>query len=70
MYLTNLCECAEIVKGTPEVYVNLMKSCWQNDPSERSTIEEIDDIIFKWNIYSKNSEIHKIFKMADEEMKK
>ncbi|RHZ60903.1 hypothetical protein Glove_350g158 [Diversispora epigaea] len=52
-----------IVKGTPEIYVNLMKSCWQNDPSKRPTSEEIYDIMFKWwLIDDENLEIDKIFK--------
>ncbi|RHZ60907.1 hypothetical protein Glove_350g157 [Diversispora epigaea] len=56
----------EIVKGTPEIYVNLMKSCWQSDPSKRPTSGEMYDIIFKWDIYDENSEIHEIFKKAEE----
>ncbi|RHZ60906.1 hypothetical protein Glove_350g155 [Diversispora epigaea] len=58
----------EIVKGTPEIYVNLMKSCWQNDLSKRPTCEEIYDLISEWYIHNENTEIYKIFKKADEEM--
>ncbi|CAG8807433.1 7396_t:CDS:1, partial [Dentiscutata erythropus] len=59
----------EIVKGTPEIYVNLMKSFWQSDPSKRPTSEEIGDIlIYQWSVFEGNSEIYKIFKKANKEM--
>ncbi|CAG8474723.1 11886_t:CDS:2 [Diversispora eburnea] len=39
------------------------------DTSKRPTSEEIYDIIGKWDIYDEDSEIYKIFKKADKEMK-
>ena len=38
----------EIVKNTPQCYVDLMKKCWDKDPLKRPDVSEIEDIINNW----------------------
>ena len=38
----------EITMDTPECYANLMKRCWDSDPSKRPYIKEIRRIIGGW----------------------
>jgi len=38
----------EITYDTPECIVNLMKRCWDSNPSKRPTIEEIKGKTFQW----------------------
>ncbi|CAB4422625.1 unnamed protein product [Rhizophagus irregularis] len=38
----------EIVENTPQCYVDLMKKCWNEDPSERPSSREVLNIIRKW----------------------
>ena len=38
----------EITMDTPECYVNLMKKCWDPDPSKRPSIKEIRRTIGGW----------------------
>ncbi|RHZ88511.1 hypothetical protein Glove_22g111 [Diversispora epigaea] len=57
----------KIVKGTPDIYVNLMESCWKSDPSERMKSPEIFKTISAWH----NNEVEifrEMFKKADKEM--
>ncbi|GBB84868.1 hypothetical protein RclHR1_11450001, partial [Rhizophagus clarus] len=38
----------EIIKNTPICYINLMKKCWDSEPSNRPTIAMLEYIISKW----------------------
>jgi hypothetical protein len=38
----------EIIKNTPQCYVDLMKKCWNEDPLKRPSSEEVSNIIRKW----------------------
>ncbi|CAB4419710.1 unnamed protein product [Rhizophagus irregularis] len=48
--ILNICkgERPEIIKNTPKCYVDLMKKCWDSDPSNRPTIIVLEDIISEW----------------------
>ncbi|POG67995.1 kinase-like domain-containing protein, partial [Rhizophagus irregularis DAOM 181602=DAOM 197198] len=45
----------EIIENTPQCYVDLMKKCWNEDPSERPSSKEVVKIIGKW-IYCPSNE--------------
>jgi len=49
----NLNERPEIIENTPPCYMNLMKKCWDSDPSKRPTIKIIEDTISNWLIHLK-----------------
>jgi serine/threonine protein kinase len=38
----------EIAKNTPECYIDLMKKCWDSNPSNRPTIIELEYKISEW----------------------
>ncbi len=38
----------EIIKNTPQCYIDLMKKCWDKDPLKRPKAFEIRNIIRKW----------------------
>src|SRR5581483_4085664 len=38
----------EIIKNTPKCYMQLMEKCWDSDPSNRPTIEMLENIISEW----------------------
>src|SRR5581483_7491335 len=38
----------EIIEGTPQCYIDLMKKCWDEDPSKRPSASEIMNIIKEW----------------------
>ncbi|GBC29534.2 kinase-like domain-containing protein [Rhizophagus irregularis DAOM 181602=DAOM 197198] len=42
----------EITNDTPECYANLMKRCWNSDPSKRPSITEVTKVLGDW--YRKN----------------
>ncbi|GBB91016.1 hypothetical protein RclHR1_01810019 [Rhizophagus clarus] len=42
----------EIIKNTPQCYVDLMKRCWNDDLSKRPTALEVLNIIKRWIIHS------------------
>ena len=48
----------EIIKNTPQCYVDLMKRCWNEDPLKRPNASEIEEIIGSWisNIIEKINE--------------
>ncbi|CAB5360039.1 unnamed protein product [Rhizophagus irregularis] len=46
--ISGLSERPEIVENTPQCYVDLMKKCWNEDPSERPSSKEVLNIIRKW----------------------
>jgi len=41
----------EITYDTPEFFANLMKRCWNSDPSKRPTTKEICELIIQWNFF-------------------
>ncbi|POG70721.1 kinase-like domain-containing protein, partial [Rhizophagus irregularis DAOM 181602=DAOM 197198] len=38
----------EIIKNTPKCYVDLMKKCWDTNPSNRPNIIMLENIISEW----------------------
>jgi serine/threonine protein kinase len=38
----------EIIKSTPKCYIDLMKKCWDSNPSNRPTIIMLENIISEW----------------------
>ncbi|POG70762.1 kinase-like domain-containing protein, partial [Rhizophagus irregularis DAOM 181602=DAOM 197198] len=38
----------EIIKNTPKCYIDLMKKCWDSNPSNRPTIGMLENIISEW----------------------
>ncbi|GBC05223.1 hypothetical protein RclHR1_06100003 [Rhizophagus clarus] len=38
----------KIVENTPQCYVDLMKKCWNEDPSKRPSAKEVKNIIENW----------------------
>ncbi len=38
----------EIIENTPQYYIDLMKKCWNEDPSKRPSASEVLNIIKKW----------------------
>jgi serine/threonine protein kinase len=38
----------EIIENTPQCYVDLMKKCWNEDPSKRPSSLEVKNIIKEW----------------------
>ncbi|GES73526.1 kinase-like domain-containing protein [Rhizophagus clarus] len=38
----------EIIKNTPKCYIDLMKKCWNPNPSDRPTITVLENIISEW----------------------
>ncbi|EXX62980.1 kinase-like domain-containing protein [Rhizophagus irregularis DAOM 181602=DAOM 197198] len=41
-------ECPEIIKNTPQCYVDLMEKCWNEDPLKRPSASKILNIIKNW----------------------
>jgi serine/threonine protein kinase len=52
----------EIIKNTPQCYIDLMKKCWDEDPLKRPSASEILDIIEKWIFQPSNMNIKNINK--------
>ncbi|GBC42854.2 kinase-like domain-containing protein [Rhizophagus irregularis DAOM 181602=DAOM 197198] len=44
----------KITEDTPECYANLMKSCWNPDPTKRPSIKDIRLTFGRWTFKSKN----------------
>ena len=44
----------EIIKNTPKCYIDLMKKCWDSNPSNRPTIIMLENIISEWIEYITN----------------
>ncbi|RIB13306.1 kinase-like domain-containing protein [Gigaspora rosea] len=55
----------EFVRGTPQIYIDLVRQCTNADESKRPTAIEIREILEVW-IY--NEEFIKLFKEADKNM--
>jgi serine/threonine protein kinase len=57
----------EFPRETPKCYVELMKQCWNKNPSKRPTAEMVYNEIVDWyNSYESKKEISEEFKTADE----
>src|SRR5581483_2417783 len=50
----------EIIEGTPQCYIDLMKKCWNEDPSKRPSAFKIKDIIDKWIYFPYEKNIKEI----------
>ena len=57
----------EITDDTPKCFANLMRNCWNPDPSKRPSIMEIHQIFYKW--FYRN-ESNNQFKKAEIKRKK
>ncbi|GET55515.1 kinase-like domain-containing protein [Rhizophagus irregularis DAOM 181602=DAOM 197198] len=38
----------EIKKNTPKCYIDLMKNCWDSNPSNRPTVRMLENIVSEW----------------------
>ncbi len=49
----NVCrgERPEIIEDTPQCYVDLMKKCWDENPSKRPDASEIMEIVHNWQVH-------------------
>ncbi|GET65215.1 kinase-like domain-containing protein [Rhizophagus irregularis DAOM 181602=DAOM 197198] len=47
----------EIIENTPQCYIDLMKKCWNEDPSERPSSKEVINIVKKWIFRPYNNEV-------------
>ncbi|GBB92849.1 hypothetical protein RclHR1_20660002 [Rhizophagus clarus] len=52
----------EIIENTPQCYVDLMKKCWNEDPTKRPTAKEVSDTIADWIFQPNNNEIREELK--------
>ncbi len=52
----------EITYDTPECFANLMKRCWDSDPSKRPSISEICNMAFQWRL-TKQFNVEKILEL-------
>uniref|UniRef100_U9UNJ0 Serine-threonine/tyrosine-protein kinase catalytic domain-containing protein n=1 Tax=Rhizophagus irregularis (strain DAOM 181602 / DAOM 197198 / MUCL 43194) TaxID=747089 RepID=U9UNJ0_RHIID len=39
----------EIIENTPKCYIDLMKKCWDSNPSNRPTITMLENIVSEWS---------------------
>ncbi|RIA80179.1 kinase-like domain-containing protein [Glomus cerebriforme] len=46
----------EITRDTPECFANLMKRCWEFDPTKRPSIHEVCRTLDDWDFIKKNAE--------------
>jgi hypothetical protein len=49
----------EIIENTPQCYIDLMKKCWDDDPSTRPSASEVLNIIKRWIFNTKIEDIDK-----------
>jgi serine/threonine protein kinase len=49
-FVLDICygERPEIIENTPKCYIDLMKKCWDSEPSNRPTIIMLENIISEW----------------------
>src|SRR5262249_24474990 len=59
----------KIVPGTPLEYKNLMKQCWDADPSKRPDVGTLWDMISKLNLYYHQNKLNDSLTMQLEENK-
>ena len=55
----------QITDDTPEFYVELMKKCWDHNPENRPTAEEIYDCLREYDRYTITEEKKEIIKLAE-----
>ncbi|GET03447.1 kinase-like domain-containing protein [Rhizophagus clarus] len=60
----------EIIRNTPKCYVDLMKRCWDTNPSNRPTITELEHEISEWircinKFYETNKDENHIYRVYD-----
>src|SRR5688572_28698078 len=70
--IRNNYERPKIIEYTPQCYIDLMKKCWDKDPSKRPNASEINDIIQNWcdkicyrNINEESENVVREFYKAD-----
>ena len=59
----------QITNDTPEFYAELIKRCWDHNPENRPTAEEIYDCLWEYD-YSQIKEKKKIIELAEEKRQK
>src|SRR6266496_5065005 len=71
-FIISICkgERPEIMKNTPKCYIDLMKKCWDPDPSNRPTIIMLENIISEWikcinEYYRINKDVNYIFEVSN-----
>src|SRR2546421_1039271 len=63
----------EIIDGTPQCYIDLMKKCWDLDPLKRPSASELKTIIENWwNNFSSDEEFirEQLETIEDEQLRK
>src|SRR5437762_8485772 len=65
----------EIINGTPQCYIDLMKKCWDLDPLKRPPTSELKFIIENWNdgcfsIINNKGVMYEMYEIAEEEVRK
>src|SRR6266513_2070933 len=56
----------QITDDTPEFYAELMKRCWDHNPENRPTADEIRDCFYRYYQSNRTEEKKEIIKLAEE----